>query len=343
LITERAALAHSIRQIVVPESSRLGLRSLLMDQSDWRSWFERRTFGPPDPGLDELVTAKREAGVSLSVCIPALNEERTIGDIVRMVDFLAEQGFVDEIVLSDSGSTDATPELAEVAGARVITTGPLPATRGGGKGAAMWRGAGATTGDIVCFLDADVLNFGPHYVTRLVAPLVSDPGLVLTKAFYERPIAKKDGSLGPGGARVTEVAMRPLLQVLYPGLTGMVQPLAGECAITRKALFPIPIVSGYGVEAGMLVDIVERHGIEAVAQVDLGVRVHRNRSEDLLGETAFQVIEGLLMRLDEHGLIKLPSELPQEYVRFDAQGLPRRTKGGVTLLPPLSEVADHGA
>jgi glucosyl-3-phosphoglycerate synthase len=313
-----------------------------MDQSDWRSWFERRTFGPPDPGLDELVAAKQEAGVSVSVCIPALDEERTIGDIVRAVDGLKERGFVDEIILSDSGSADATKELAAGAGARVVNGEGPPGRTGSGKGAAMWRGAAAASGDVLCFLDADVLNFDAHYVTRLVAPLLSDPQLVLVKAFYERPITKNDGSLGPGGARVTEVAMRPLLQVLYPALTGLVQPLAGECALRRSALFQIPLVSGYGVEAGMLVDIVERHGIDSVAQVDLGVRVHRNRREDLLGETAFQVIEGLLMRLDDHGLIKLQAEIPEEYVRFDARGEPHETKGGVSLLPPLAEVDPHG-
>jgi glucosyl-3-phosphoglycerate synthase len=312
-----------------------------MHDGEWRSWFERRTFGPPDLDPAELLAAKKRAGTSLSVCLPTLDEERSVGDIVRMVDFLREQGLVDEIVVSDSGSNDATTAIASAAGATIVTPESVPeggTPGGGGKGGAMWRGAAQLTGDIVCFLDADVLNFGPHFITRLIAPLLGDESIVMVKAFYRRPIAKGDGSLGPGGARVTEIALRPLLQVLYEQLTGFVQPLSGECAIRRDALYDIPLVSGYGVEAGMLVDVVQRHGLDAVAQVDLGTRVHRNRAEEELGETAFQVIEGFLMRLDDHGMVKLPVDLPEEYVRFDVSGSPQPGPAGVFLMPPLSEI-----
>jgi glucosyl-3-phosphoglycerate synthase len=310
-----------------------------MDQGEWRSWFERRTFGPPDPDPDELLEAKQKSGMSFSVCLPTLNEEQSIGDVVRMVDFMREQGLVDEIVISDSGSTDATTTIASAAGARIVTeqSVPIADTRPGGKGGAMWRGASKLTGDVICFLDADVLNFGPHFIARLAAPFLADPEIGMVKAFYERPIAKKDGALGPGGGRVTEIAIRPLLQVLYPELTGLIQPLSGECAIKKDVLFDIPLVSGYGVEVGMLIDVVQRYGLDALAQVDLGIRVHRNRAEELLGETAFQVIEGLLMRLDDHGLVKLPKDLPAEYVRFSAAGTPTARSSRVYLLPPLVE------
>jgi glucosyl-3-phosphoglycerate synthase len=172
-------------------------------------------------------------------------------------------------------------------------------------------------------------------VTRLIAPLLVDPSLVMVKAFYQRPLTKVDGSLGPGGARVTELAMRPLLQTLVPDLTGVIQPLAGECAIRRETLGKIPLVSGYGVEAGMLVDVVQKHGVNALAQIDLGIRVHRNRQDEVLGETAFQVIEGLLMRLEDHGVVKLPTDLPKSYVRYNEEGAPESLEKGVSLLPPI--------
>jgi glucosyl-3-phosphoglycerate synthase len=307
-----------------------------MDQSDWRTWFQRSTFGPPDPDLNELTAAKRRADASISVCLPARNEGATVGDIVRSLGKLKKRGLVDEIIVSDSGSEDDTVAQAAAAGARLVQEGSSRAVPRAGKGGAMWRGAAAASGDILCFLDSDVLNFGSHYVTRLIAPLIADPSLVMVKAFYERPITKVDGSLGPGGARVTELAMRPLVQILYPTFTGVVQPLAGECAIRRKALREIRLVSGYGVEAGMLVDVVQRFGIESLAQSDLGIRVHRNRRDEVLGETAFQVIEGLLMRLEDYGLIKLPADIPNTYVRFDQRGKPESRDRGVFLLPPLS-------
>lgn len=311
-----------------------------MENGDWRSWFERRTYGPPDPDLDELRRAKAASGQSVSVCLPALNEETTISAIVQTVVELRDAEIVDEVFVSDSGSRDNTRILAIAAGAEIVSEGrlDLPRQPNSGKGGALWRGAAHAQGDILLFLDTDVINFGPHFVTRLLAPLLVEDEIVLAKAFYERPMAKGDGSLGPGGARVTEVAMRPLLQILFPEMTGLVQPLGGECAIRRQMMLEIPIVSGYGVEAGLLVDVVQRHGVDALAQVDLGVRVHRNRREALMGQTAFQVIEGLLLRLDHHGLVKLRGELPNDYVRFDSNGDPIVTSSGVSLLPPLIEV-----
>jgi len=239
--------------------------------------------------LGALATAKVRAGVRVSVCIPARDEAATVAGVVKPVLALAHGAprLVDEVIVADDGSVDATGDIAAALGARVLRrSGPS------GKGAAMAEAAREAEGDIVVFLDADVTNFAPHFVTRLLAPLLADDDVVLVKGAYRRAL---DGVAGEGG-RVTELLARPLLERLFPALASVRQPLAGEVAIRRCALDQLVLEAGYGVEVGMLIDVVGRYGVAAIAQADLGERAHRNRPLAELSAQARQVLAAVLDR-----------------------------------------------
>jgi glucosyl-3-phosphoglycerate synthase len=247
-----------------------------------------RTFPFAAPSLPELVAAK--AGRSISVCLPARDEERTVGPVVAALWPLHDASgtqLVDEILVVDDGSRDATAARARAAGARVVRQ-----QSGGDKAAAMRAGLDASVGDIVVFLDADVENTTELFVTRLVAPLLMEPAVVLVKGYYDRPI---DGA-PTGGGRVTELVARPVIELLFPELAHIRQPLAGETAAHRWALEKLTFADGYGVELGLLVDVARRFGIESIAQVDLGVRIHRNRPLDELRPQARDVLRAALAR-----------------------------------------------
>ena len=242
----------------------------------------------PDTG--ELVAAKQSVGSSISVCLPARNEVATIGAIVARVheELMVDATLVDEIVVVDDGSTDGTGAAAQEAGARVLSVDEIlpDLPRGRGKGNALWLSLYACDGDIICWLDADVRNFRSHFVTRLVAPLLSDPAVGFVKGYYRRPL---DGQ-PTGGGRVTELMARPLISALFPHLARFVQPLAGEYAGRRALLEAVPFVEGWGVELGLLIDLVARFGDSAAAQADLDVREHRNRPLDELGPPAMAIL-----------------------------------------------------
>ncbi|MGH7749031.1 MAG: glucosyl-3-phosphoglycerate synthase, partial [Candidatus Dormibacteria bacterium] len=216
----------------------------------------------------------------ISVCIPARDEEATVGPIVASVrSALVESvALVDEILVVDDGSADSTAGAARAAGARVVDASGVLAgvegTAGPGKGQALWKAVAEAEGDLLVFCDADVSNFGPHFVTGLLAPLLADESVAMVKAVYERPL---NGALQEGG-RVTELMARPLLAALFPHLGGIAQPLAGEAASRREVLEQLPFAHGYGVELGLLLDVAGRFGVEALAQADLGQRAHRNRA-----------------------------------------------------------------
>lgn len=249
-----------------------------------------RTFDGSEFPTDRLVALK--AGRTVTVCIPSRNEEETVGAVVRavVVPHLASaggSGLVDEVLVVDDGSVDATATAALAAGARVATV------RGsGGKGQAMRAGLESSDGDLIVFLDADVENTSEGFVSGLLGPLLAEKGVALVKGFYERPL-HGDPS---GGGRVTELMARPLLQVLFPDLAGVRQPLAGETAAPRWALEKLELADGYGVELGLLVDVAERFGVHSIAQVDLGVRIHRNRPLEELRPQAVDVLRAALDR-----------------------------------------------
>ena len=226
---------------------------------------------------------------SVSVCLPARNEEDTVGAIVHAIrrDLVEDAGIVDEIVVVDDGSTDQTAERAEAAGARVVTV-----TDGPGKGRALWNGLRASTGDIVVFCDADLYEFDSRFITGLVAPLLADEQVGFVKGYYRRPL----GDRPEDGGRVTELVARPLLRLVCPRLADVVQPLGGEYAGRRSLLTEVPFIEGYGVDVGLLIDLTARFGADVLAQVDLGVRLHRNRPLNELVPQARAVMEAVLVR-----------------------------------------------
>lgn len=262
------------------------------------TWLADRSWNRPSWTVAELEAAK--AGRTISVVLPALDEEETIESVIESISPLVD-GLVDELIVLDSGSTDDTEIRAVAAGARVVSREQaLPEVPiRPGKGEALWRSLAATRGDIVVFVDSDLINPHPMFVPWLVGPLLTGDSVHLVKSFYRRPLNVADvgGSAGAtGGGRVTELVARPLLAALRPELGGVLQPLGGEYAATRELLTSVPFAPGYGVEIGLLVDTFDRLGLDAIAQVNLGVRAHRNRPLAELGAMSRQVIATLLSR-----------------------------------------------
>jgi glucosyl-3-phosphoglycerate synthase len=262
-----------------------------------RQWLTNRSWSRPTWTIRQLEEAK--GGRTISVVLPALNEEQTIASVVGSISPLID-GLVDELIVLDSGSTDDTEIRAIAAGARVVSreqalpdVPPRP-----GKGEALWRSLAATSGDIVVFVDSDLINPHPMFVPWLLGPLLIGDGIHLVKSFYRRPLKVGDtgGDSASGGGRVTELVARPLLAALRPELGCVLQPLGGEYAASRELLTSLPFAPGYGVEIGLLVDTFDRLGLDAIAQVNLGVRAHRNRPLAELGAMSRQVIATLLSR-----------------------------------------------
>ena len=232
----------------------------------------------------------------MSVCLPARNEEATVGSIVERIrrELVESVGLVDEILVVDDHSSDATAAVAAAAGARVVSAAEVLPEHGNGhgKGAALWRSLYESEGDIVVWCDADLLDFDTHFVLGLLGPLLTHSDVDFVKGFYERP------STDPGdrGGRVTELVARPLLALLFPHLTSIVQPLGGEYAGRRELLEQLPFVEGYGVDIALLIDIAARFGTDVIAQVDLGTRRHRNRPLDELSPQATAIMQTALRR-----------------------------------------------
>jgi glucosyl-3-phosphoglycerate synthase len=245
-----------------------------------------------------LRALKRE---TVSVCIPTRETAATIGATVAAVGELREVGLVDQLLVVDAASEDGTAELARRAGAEVLQeaellpeTGPVE-----GKGDAMWRALSALDGELVVYLDGDVKDFGPHYVTGLLGPLLESPRAEFVKGFYRRPLGIEELEIADGGGRVTELTARPLLELFVPELADFRQPLAGECAARRELLAEIPFLTGYGVEIGMLIEVWRRIGIERMAQVDLGSKRNSHQSLVDLAEMAREVVAALVLQLED--------------------------------------------
>ncbi len=269
-----------------------------------RGWYRTHTFHhreyPP-----ELFAHVGEA--SVSVCLPARDEERTIGPILQCLSPLRELGIVDQVVVVDD-SRDRTAAIAEHLGAEVHPQRELMPELGPvlGKGDAMWRSLPLLRGEYICFLDADSEGFGSHYVSGLLGPLLCEPRIAFVKGFYRRPFRVGTVTLPDEGGRVTELTARPLLRTFYPELAAFEQPLAGELAATRELLERLPFVTGYGVDIGLLLDAYSVAGLEALAQVDLDIRQNAHQPLRELGAMAAAVLQALTARLEREGRLSGP-------------------------------------
>ncbi len=264
-----------------------------MDQRA-ENWYRHRTSHWRDWPLDELLERKQREGVRISVVIPARNEARTVAGVVGPLvqALMSDVHLVDELVVIDSDSTDATAGVAADAGARVHRARDIAPSLGTyrGKGEALWKSLLVTRGDVLVFVDADLTQWGPHFVTGLLGPLLADPEVQLVRGFYARVRTEADGSVSSEGGRVTELVARPVLSLWWPQLAGVVQPLAGEWAARRPLMESLPIPVGYGVELSTLLDTAARYGLNALAQVDLDSRAHRHQANHDLAVMAAELL-----------------------------------------------------
>lgn len=267
-------------------------------------WFAENTFHSSEfEHLRALVELKQKQGITVSVALPALNEEKTVEHVIKTLKtaLMDECPLVDEIVLIDSHSTDHTVEIAQACGVPTYIHQQILTDEVGshsGKGEALWKSLHVTKGDIVAWVDTDITNIHPRFIYGLIGPLLKYPRLQYVKGFYARPIEVGGKLQAYGGGRVTELVARPLLNLFYPELSGVIQPLSGEYAGRRQALENVPFFSGYGVETGLLIDILSRYGLDSIAQSDLEMRVHHNQPLVNLSKMSFAILQVFLARLE---------------------------------------------
>ncbi|MDF1825269.1 MAG: glucosyl-3-phosphoglycerate synthase [Verrucomicrobiales bacterium] len=274
--------------------------------------------------LQALVKAKEESGLTISLCIPTLNEAKTIGKeiIVFKSELMDRYPLVDEIAVIDSGSTDDTLAIAKSYGADTYLSADILPRHGSkaGKGENLWKAIYQLKGDIICYVDADIKNIHSKFVSGLVAPLIYRPEIQYVKAFYDRPLAVSGDIRPSGGGRVTEILVRPLFSMFFPELSALMQPLSGEYAVRRETLEQLPFPIGYGVETSHLIDVYQAHGLDAFAQTDLDRRVHRNQSTINLGKMSFGILQSFLNRIKHYDIVEGMPDLPGIFRQLQAEG-----------------------
>ncbi|MFB9834710.1 glucosyl-3-phosphoglycerate synthase [Actinoallomurus acaciae] len=309
-------------------------------------WLRRRTSSAADWPVEDLLAAK--GGTTVSVVLPARDERETVGEIVSSIrrDLVDGAPLVDEVIVIDSRSTDDTAEVAAAAGAVVVAQDDvlpgLPPMSG--KGEALWKSMHVARGDLLVFVDADLREFTSAFVGGLLGPLLADPSVGYVKACYDRPFVTGGTTVAHGGGRVTELVARPLINMHWPLLAGVLQPLGGEYAGRRSLLERLPFVTGYGVELGLLVDVLEYAGLDAIAQVDLGTRVHRHQSAEALGGMSGQIMQTAWSRLERQGrVVRLepPSTTLTQFRRVADGHEIRLSDVAVGERPPMIEVVDQ--
>jgi glucosyl-3-phosphoglycerate synthase len=311
-----------------------------------QSWFGRRTSRWQDWPPRRLLERKQQLGSRISVVIPARNEERTVATVAGAIcrSLVERVPLVDELVVIDSDSTDATARVAAEAGASVYRARDVAPGLGGfpGKGEALWKSLLVTKGDLLVFIDADLTSWGPHFVTGLLGPLLSDEQVHLVKGFYTRVRTESDGSTSAEGGRVTELVARPLISLWWPELAGVVQPLAGEWAARRGLMESLSIPVGYGVELSTLLDTAACHGLDALAQVDLGSRAHKHQADHDLAVMAAELLVVAEARRDPPAPPPADATLRQ-FVRENGAARPRFRPIPTRERPPMVTVRSAAA
>ena len=292
-----------------------------MNLNDWikNNTYHHSAFSD----LKTLVEEKEKSGLTISLCIPTLNEERTIGKevVIFRSELMQRYPLLDEIVVIDSGSQDRTVDVAASFGADTYLSADILPEEGfkRGKGENLWKAIHQLKGDIIVYIDADIKNIHPRFVYGLIGPIIQRPEVSYVKAFYDRPLAFSDSVRPSGGGRVTEILTRPLFSLFFPELTAIIQPLSGEYAVRRDVLESIPFPVGYGVETSHLLDVYREHGMKAFAQTDLDQRVHRNQETRALGKMSFGILQTFLKRLQAYGVIKTEGEIQTVLRQFQAR------------------------
>jgi glucosyl-3-phosphoglycerate synthase len=287
-----------------------------------KKWIESNTFHHSEfKDIECLVKAKERKNISISLCLPTLNEEKTIAKeiVIMRSELMTRHPLLDEIVVIDSGSTDKTRQIARSYDVTVYKADDiLPhLEKYKGKGENLWKALFVTRGDIIVYIDADIKNIHHRFAYGLLGPLLLSDGIRFTKAFYDRPISLGENKLRPtGGGRVTELVTRPLFSLFMPDLTQFLQPLSGEYAGYRSIFENIPFHIGYGVETGMLIDINEKWGLDVMAQVDLDRRVHKNQDTKALGRMAFVIIKTFLNRVQKLNRVDIKQEIFDEMIQY---------------------------
>jgi len=277
-------------------------------------WLEHNTFHHSAFwDLKKIVQEKEKQNLKVSLCIPTLNEEKTIGKeiLIFKSELMTRYPMLDEIAVIDSGSTDRTCEMAAEYGADVYLSADILPEMGEkkGKGENLWKAIYQLEGDIIIYIDADIKNIRPRFVYGLLAPIVYRPEIKYVKAFYDRPLAFSQGIRPSGGGRVTEILVRPLFSLFFPELAALIQPLSGEYAVRREVLEQLPFPIGYGVETSHIMDVYQKWGLNAFGQTDLDRRVHRNQATRDLGKMAFGILQTFLSRAHKLGVVPNLPEL----------------------------------
>ncbi len=326
------------------ESAGVEAISILVDK-----WFAENTFHADEFNqLRDLAALKQQQGLTISLALPALNEEQTVGRVIKMMkkELMQRIPLLDEIVLIDSDSTDRTREIAKKEGVPVYIHQQLlerlkPRK---GKGEALWKSLLVTKGDIIVWIDTDIVNIHPRFVYGIIGPLLINPQVQFVKGFYRRPLRVGAKMQAGGGGRVTELTARPLLNLFFPALSGVVQPLSGEYAGRRGALEQATFYSGYGVETGLLIDVYERYGLSAIAQVDLLERIHHNQHLEALSKMSFAIIQTVFRKLEKRfGRAVLEDvNRSMKLIRHDSKGYSLEVEQIAEYeRPPMIEVQEY--